>query len=108
NDNRSTSTDGANDHDAMAFVQQRLDTIETAVKSIQALLEDQRQIREWYSVAEAADALGKAEFTVREWCRLGRVTAHKRPCGRGRSQEWIISHTELVRIRNKGLLPLNL
>ncbi len=92
----------------MAFLQQRLVSIESTVKDIQALLENQRQIKEWYSVAEAAEALEKAEFTVREWCRLGRVNAHKRPCGRGRSQEWIISHTELERIRNKGLLPLDL
>jgi len=50
--------------------------------------------------------LGKAEFTVREWCRQGRVEAGKRPCGRGRSREWTVSHKELTRLRNEGLLPL--
>ncbi len=43
---------------------------------------------------------------MREWFRLGRIRAEKRPCGRGRSQEWMINHDELTRIRNEGLLPL--
>ena len=63
-------------------------------------------MKDWYTVAEVAEILGKAEFTVREWCRLGRVYASKRACGRGTSQEWIIAHEELTRIRNEGLLPL--
>jgi len=81
---------------------ERLDRIEQAIKQ---LVED-RTPREYYSTAEFAAILGKAEFTVREWCRLGRVWAEKRPCGRGNSKEWMISHVELTRIRNEGLLPL--
>jgi hypothetical protein len=42
---------------------------------------------------------------VREWCRLGRVAASERACGRGKFQEWIVSHEELTRLRNEGLLP---
>lgn len=72
-----------------------------------ALLVEQRAEKDWYTTAELARLLNKAEFTVREWCRLGRVDADKRPCGRGRSQEWIVSHDELTRIRNDGLLPAN-
>jgi hypothetical protein len=49
--------------------------------------------------------LGKAEFTVREWCRLGRIRAGKKTCGRGSASEWIVSHAELTRVRNEGLLP---
>ena len=86
----------------------RLAVIEATVKSIEALLHDQRRVKEWYSVSEAAEALGRKPFTVREWCRHGRVNAHKRPCGRGRNQEWMLSHAEIERIRNKGLLPANL
>lgn len=79
----------------------RLDRIEQTLN----LIVQQRAIKEWYSTAEVAKLLGKAEFTVREWCRLGRVKAEKKQCGRGVSGEWIISHEELTRVRNEGLLP---
>jgi hypothetical protein len=51
-------------------------------------------VKEWYSTAEVAAILGRAEFTVREWCRLGRVRAEKKKCGRGPASEWIVSHAE--------------
>jgi hypothetical protein len=79
----------------------RLERIETALNQ----LIQERTTKDWYTVGEMAYLLGKAEFTVREWCRLGRVRADKRRCGRGRSREWVISHDELLRIRNHGLLP---
>ena len=89
--------------------------IERALKSLDQKLADLQQRlvagetrREWYSIREAAQVLGKAEFTVREWCRHERVNAHKRESGRGGKREWMISHDELDRIRNKGLLPANL
>ena len=81
---------------------ERLERIETLLDR----LVSQRTIKEWYSVAEVAQILGKAEFTVREWCRHGRVWASKRQCGRGNTKEWIISHEELTRVQNEGLLPL--
>ena len=80
---------------------ERLKRIEAAICS----LANQKMMKEWYSTAEIAEHVGKAEFTVREWCRLGRIRADKRPCGRGSSQEWMISHEELQRVRNEGLLP---
>ncbi|MBN9519246.1 hypothetical protein J0H58_12110 [bacterium] len=70
-----------------------------------ASLVEQRAVKEWYSTAEVATLLGKAEFTVREWCRLGRVHAEKKKAGRGTAGEWIVSHAELTRVRNEGLLP---
>jgi hypothetical protein len=79
----------------------RLTRIEQAIE----LLVRERTIKEWYSTAEVAKLLGRAEFTVREWCRLGRVKAEKKQCGRGVASEWIISHEELTRVRNEGLLP---
>src|SRR5262249_55467552 len=80
---------------------QRLERIEAALN----LLVQQRTVKAWYTTTEVAEILDRAEFTVREWCRLGRVNAGKRECGRGESQEWAISHEELERIKNEGLLP---
>ncbi len=79
----------------------RLAKIETLLAS----LVEQRTIKEWYSTSEVATILSKAEFTVREWCRLGRVHAQKKKSGRGVASEWIVSHAELTRVRNEGLLP---
>ena len=83
-------------------VHQRLDRIEALLDQ----LVDQRLKKEYYSTGEVARLLSRAEFTVREWCRLGRVWAEKRQCGRGNTKEWMISHAELERIQNEGLLPL--
>lgn len=77
----------------------------TKIETLLASLVEQRTIKEWYSTAEVATLLGKAEFTVREWCRLGRVHAQKKKSGRGVAGEWIVSHAELTRVRNEGLLP---
>lgn len=64
-------------------------------------------LREWYTIAETAAILERAPFTVREWARLGRIHAMKRPSGRGKASEWIVAHGEIERIKNKGLLPPN-
>ena len=77
----------------------------TKIETLLASLVEQRTIKEWYSTAEVATLLSKAEFTVREWCRLGRVHAQKKKSGRGVASEWIVSHAELTRVRNEGLLP---
>ena len=79
----------------------RLEQIEDA---LQRLLRE-RVVQPFYSTADAARILGKAEFTVREWCRHGRVRATKRASGRGTTKEWKISHEELDRIKSEGLLP---
>lgn len=80
---------------------QRLDRME---KMLETLL-NQHTIKEWYSTEEAAQILGRDAFTVREWCRLGRVSAEKKRSGRGKYQAWVISHAELRRIQREGLLP---
>ena len=84
----------------LELVLQRLNRIEERLVE----LAEQRRTKEWYSTTELAKILGKAEFTVREWCRLGRVNAEKRASGRGNTLEWIVSHDELTRIQNHGLL----
>ncbi|MEM9409648.1 MAG: helix-turn-helix domain-containing protein [Planctomycetota bacterium] len=81
-------------------ISERLDRIESLI-----LLSNQNQnTREYYNTAEVAAILNKAEFTVREWCRLGRINAEKRKAGRGTAKEWMISRQEVNRIKNEGLL----
>jgi hypothetical protein len=81
----------------------RLDRIESAL----AELLRQRTVKAWYSTAEVAGMLDRADYTVREWCRQGRIRAKKKPCGRGKGGEWLVSHEELTRLRNEGLLPFD-
>jgi hypothetical protein len=75
------------------------------IKSLLACLVQREQVKEWYTTAEVGAVVGRAEYTVREWCRQGRIAARKKPCGRGRGGEWLISNEELARLRNEGLLP---
>jgi hypothetical protein len=83
-------------------LEERLERIE----SMLAVLVERQQVREWYTVEELARLLGKAKFTVREWCRLRRIRAEKRLSGRGAFPAWCISHQELLRYQREGLLPL--
>ena len=71
---------------------------------IERLIVDGKTVKEWYTTGEVAGLLERDPYTVREWARLGRIRAEKRPCGRGRTKEWVVSHDELQRIRNHGLL----
>ena len=87
--------------ESMTDVIERLSRIEDALQS----LVRERTEKEWYSTSEVAAVLRKADYTVREWCRLGRVRATKKPYARGAHTEWLIGHDELTRIRNEGLLP---
>lgn len=84
-----------------ALVLQRLDEIQNTLKA----LIDRDRIKDYYSTDEVAQLLGKAEFTVREWARRGRIRAQKRRSGRGKYQSWVISHEEVTRIQREGLLP---
>ncbi len=77
------------------------------IKAMLACLIQREQVKEWYSTVEVAAVLGRAGYTVREWCRLRRVVARKKSCGRGKGGEWVISHQELTRLRNEGLIPVS-
>lgn len=79
----------------------RLDRIE---EKLAAALGRQSE-KPWYDTAEFARQVNKAEFTVREWCRLGRMKAEKRRSGRGKHPAWVISREELLRYQREGLLP---
>lgn len=63
-----------------------------------AVLVERQQVRDWYTTEQFAEVVGKAEFTVREWARLGRIMAEKRKSGRGPFASWVISHQELLHI----------
>jgi hypothetical protein len=65
----------------------------------------QQEVKDFYSTADVARITERAEFTVRQWCRFGRIKAEKRACGRGLTKEWMVSHQELMRLRSEGLLP---
>jgi DNA-directed RNA polymerase specialized sigma24 family protein len=88
--------------DDLTPVLARLDRIEAALAELVRM----RTVKDWYGTEEVAKILGKSEYTVREWCRLGRIKARKKPCGRGKGGEWLVCHEELTRVKNEGLLPI--
>ena len=96
----------ANDEAGLKAFADRLEENFAQIRADFAQLTQQRTVKEAYSVEEVAEKLGKAAFTVREWCRQERIHVDKRACGRGQSQEWKITHAELVRVQNEGLLPV--
>ncbi len=82
-------------------------TLEERLEKIEAMLGaliERQPVREWYSVEQFSRLVGRSEFTVREWCRLGRIQARKKESGRGAFAEWAVSHAELQRYQREGLL----
>src|SRR5947209_5990484 len=79
----------------------RLDRIEAALTD----LVRQRVAKDYYTTEEFAHIVARAEYTVREYCRQGRIRAEKKGSGRGKYQSWVISHAELLRFQRDGLLP---
>ena len=56
-------------------------TLEQRVARIEELLlalVERQTVREWYTVEEFARIVRRVPFTVREWARLGRLSAEKR------------------------------
>ncbi len=78
----------------------------TRMESILEKVLERQTVKDYYSTEEVGQLVGKAEFTVREWCRLGRIHAEKKGGGRGKFQSWVVSHQELLRYQKEGLLPL--
>ena len=83
-----------------SLIIERLDRIEQAIMR----LVQQETVKGWYTTAEMAMIVERSAYTVREWCREGRIVAEKRRSGRGCAKEWMISHEELTRFRDEGLL----
>ena len=63
-------------------------------------------MKEYYTVEEFAALVGRECYTVREWCRLGRIKADKKQSGRGKYPLWVIPHAEVLRYEKAGLLPI--
>jgi hypothetical protein len=83
-------------------------TLEQRLEKIEAMLlvlVERQQMREYYSVEEFSRIVCRAEFTVREWCRHGRIKAERKESGRGAYRSYAISHEELLRFQREGLLP---
>lgn len=103
---------GSDEHDiadvmaAMDRIVGRLTALESAISALRDELHVRQTVKEFYTTAEIAQLLGRRPYTVREWCRLGRINAEKAHSGRGLDEEWRVSHDELVRIQNEGLLAV--
>lgn len=89
---------------ALADICERLARVEQKLDELCDHAAHQQLVKQYYTTQEVARILDKRPYTVREWCRLERVNAHKVQCGRGIDNEWRISHEELLRIQNEGLL----
>lgn len=74
------------------------------IESMLATLVERQTVKEFYEIDEFARLVGRTNFTVREWCRLGRIQGQKRRSGRGPSFAWVITHDELLRYQREGLL----
>jgi hypothetical protein len=104
---------GQNDSDATAAAvlglenktQEACERLSKIQGNLTALVQ-RHTVKEFYSTDDLCRMFGKAPYTVREWCRLGRIRAKKVPASRGGELEWRIPHEELVRFQNEGLLPI--
>lgn len=91
--------------DIFSQLQQKVDLLSEQITQLLDSVKTQQK-QDWYTIEQFARIVDKAEFTVREWCRDGRVNADKQRSGRGRHQSWTISHSEIERYHREGLLPL--
>jgi len=82
----------------------QLSEMRSMLIEIQGMLAGPKEVRECYTVEEVATMVSKTPYTVREWCRHGRINAVKRSERRGGSELWSIPAEEVARYKNEGLL----
>jgi hypothetical protein len=92
-------------HSKISGLEERFDNLEIAFEDLRTTV-TREPPKELYSTHEFAKIVERKPFTVREWCRLGRIRGQKAMCGRGETSEWRVPHEELIRYRNEGLLPM--
>lgn len=85
----------------MSDHQDQLDRIESLLR----FMADTQQRKDWYSCEEFSRLVSLAPFTIRKYCRDGRLAAQKRGIRRGQADEWVLSHAEYLRFERDGLLP---
>src|SRR4051812_45113802 len=66
----------------MQLILERIERIESLVLSIV----DKQRMQSHYGTEEFAKIVNRSDFTVREWCRHGRLNARKKGSGRGKYQ----------------------
>lgn len=96
------------ERDVLVELLERVRRTERRVRRVERLLEGQQPAKKYYTTAEFGRLCQPKmlkPYTVREHCRLGRIRAERRACGRGNSPEYSIPHAELGRYNNEGLLP---
>jgi len=92
-------------------IESRLANMETAFQALAANVAKSndhgpKAERTHFSVKEVAKLKGLAPFTVREYCRHGRIKATKGESGRGSELIWLIPKEEAIRFINEGPLKL--
>jgi hypothetical protein len=92
--------------DQLQLIVERLAAVELAISNLREC-GGPKIVKELFTPEEFGKLPGvdKEKYTVREWCRLGRINAHKSEAGRGQDGEWRISMAEYERYLNEGLLP---
>src|SRR4051794_25983620 len=63
-------------------------------------------VKEAYTTEEAAERLGRSEWTVRQWCNKGQVSGAYKVRGKGRTGEWRIPHWAVVALQAHGPSPV--
>lgn len=83
----------------------RLDELTDLVHRLQAKLHKPNvEEPDTLCVQHAAELLSRAPFTVRQWCRTGRIKAHRARSGRGPYAEWRIPMDSIRSYQKDGLL----
>ncbi len=90
---------------AMPDIIGQLSEMRSMLHIIMEKLDRPATTRAFYTVEEAARLLSRTPYTVREWCRQGRINAVKRTERRGGATLWSIAAAEIERFKNEGLLP---
>jgi len=85
-----------------SFLEALLDSLEPRFQEILTAIKEGAgpPDPEWLTCNRVAELLKKQPFTVREWCRLGRIESRRLASGERR-----ISREEVERFNDEGLLP---